>query len=279
MTRMGLVVADYLHGGASKILVTRFLPDGGSRGFVLLVPPFAEEMNRSRKMFADLGRRLTCRGYEVALPDLYGTGDSYGDFSSASLAIWKQDLSNTIAASRSNKNLPVFVLGLRLGALLALESAIGWPSDVRGILMWNPCIDGKQFMNQFLRLHVASQIIGESGDIASVEDLRAALKQNGNIEIAGYDLSSRIVDEIDCLSIDTLIQKSQLPLHWFDVTTRKDGGCSPATTRAVSKLEQSGCRLTVQAIPGPPFWGTAELAHCQPLIDATAELLAHYDGV
>ena len=53
------------------------------RGGVLYCPPFAEEMNKSRRMAALQARAFAKAGYGVLLLDLYGCGDSSGDFSDA----------------------------------------------------------------------------------------------------------------------------------------------------------------------------------------------------
>jgi hypothetical protein len=47
------------------------------------VPPFAEEMNKSRRMIAEVGRRLEGSGVGMLLVDLFGTGDSEGEFAQA----------------------------------------------------------------------------------------------------------------------------------------------------------------------------------------------------
>ena len=78
--RGGRMTGQYVSGLAGKIFVLEFVPSGTSRGSIIIVPPFAEEMNRSRKMLSAQARRLMQIGYRVWLPDLFGTGDSQGDF-------------------------------------------------------------------------------------------------------------------------------------------------------------------------------------------------------
>ena len=52
-------------------------------GTVLFIPPFAEEMNRARRMVALQARDLAAAGWDVLQLDLFGTGDSQGDFGDA----------------------------------------------------------------------------------------------------------------------------------------------------------------------------------------------------
>jgi alpha/beta superfamily hydrolase len=56
------------------------------------VHPFVEEMNKSRRMAALQSRSLAARGYSVLQIDLFGCGDSSGDFADASWEIWVQDV-------------------------------------------------------------------------------------------------------------------------------------------------------------------------------------------
>jgi alpha/beta superfamily hydrolase len=60
-------------------------PQGGPlQGLILCIHPFAEEMNKSRRMAALQSRALAEAGYTVLQIDLHGCGDSAGDFGEAS---------------------------------------------------------------------------------------------------------------------------------------------------------------------------------------------------
>ena len=47
---------------------------------VLYVPPFADEMNKARRQAAVQSHALALQGYGVLSVDLFGTGDSEGEF-------------------------------------------------------------------------------------------------------------------------------------------------------------------------------------------------------
>ena len=67
-------------------------PAGACRGAVLYVHPFAEEMNKSRRMAALQARALAAAGYGVLQIDLHGCGDSDGGFGEARWEQWHADL-------------------------------------------------------------------------------------------------------------------------------------------------------------------------------------------
>ena len=91
-------------------------PQGDCRGAVLYVPPFAEEMNRARRIAAQQARALAALGYGVLQPDLGGTGDSSGDFGEARWDSWKDDLAACCAWLGERIAQPPVLWCLRLGA-------------------------------------------------------------------------------------------------------------------------------------------------------------------
>ncbi len=57
-------------------------------------------MNKSRRMAALQARAFAAMGFGVLQIDLFGCGDSSGDFSDARWDIWKQDLAIARAVAR-----------------------------------------------------------------------------------------------------------------------------------------------------------------------------------
>ena len=74
------------------------LPVGAARGGIVYLHPFAEEMNKSRRMAALQSRMLAARGFAVLQIDLFGCGDSSGDFGDARWEIWRQDVALAVVA-------------------------------------------------------------------------------------------------------------------------------------------------------------------------------------
>ena len=97
------------------------------RGAVLYLHPFAEEMNKSRRMASLQSRALAEAGYGVLQIDLLGCGDSSGDFSDATWEAWRGDVVHAVAWLRQRTSAPLTLWGLRVGCLLAVECC-GRPS-------------------------------------------------------------------------------------------------------------------------------------------------------
>jgi pimeloyl-ACP methyl ester carboxylesterase len=90
--------AFFLEGSTGSLFCTGFLhpPETGQRRRFLIISPFAEELNKSRHVLAALAAAIGEAGHDVLMPDLFGTGDSAGDFSQATLGIWRTDLDTVI---------------------------------------------------------------------------------------------------------------------------------------------------------------------------------------
>ena len=100
------------------------------RGAFIYVHPFGEEMNKSRRMAALQARAFAAMGFGVLQIDLFGCGDSSGDFSDARWDIWKQDIAGARAWLAERVSAPISLWGLRLGALLALDFARGTSTKI-----------------------------------------------------------------------------------------------------------------------------------------------------
>jgi exosortase A-associated hydrolase 2 len=147
----------FLPSSRGDLYVARWVPDRQPSASVLFVPPFAEEMNKCRPMLALTARQIASAGVQAIAVDLLGTGDSAGEFRDARLDDWRQDL-DLVADWAVREGAPVTgVVGMRFGALLALELASRLPGPLR-IALWQPVASGQLQLTQFLRLRVAGAL-------------------------------------------------------------------------------------------------------------------------
>ncbi|HWZ47109.1 MAG TPA: hydrolase 2, exosortase A system-associated, partial [Herbaspirillum sp.] len=242
-------------------------PEIACRGAFVYVHPFADEMNRSRRMAALQARAFAEYGYGVLSIDLFGCGDSSGETGDASWEAWKSDLELAVRWLEDRLPVPVGLWGLRLGALLALDFIHDNPDRISSLIVWNPIVSGKSFMTQFLRLRLGSHIVGDGKTSSSKATiaLREALMSRQTLEIAGYDISPALGAAIDALDAATL-PPCMIPVHWFEIV-RAANSALPATQAGVAKeWRRKGVQLHLHTIPGLPFWAT-------PFLSASPELI------
>ena len=244
-----------------------------ARGAILYVHPFAEEMNRTRRMAAQQSRAFAAMGYAVLQMDLFGCGDSCGEFSAGRWEQWKHDL--TVAAewlAERTSGQPLHLWGVRLGGLLALDFAA--IRKVESIILWQPFMNGRTCINQFLRLRLAAGTDhGAPLTPRSTSALRAELVTRGRIEVAGYELDSTMVKGIDaCDAVN--IRPLPCDVHWFASGARAARKLAAGTARLARHWTPLGVTLHFHAVDGAPFWAINDVAECPALLAATASVFA-----
>jgi len=254
--------------GARLCLYHAPAPGQPCHGGMVFVAPFAEEMNRSRRMAALQAAAMARAGIGVLIIDLYGCGDSAGELADAQWSLWHDDVSLALDWLRERLQAPVGLLGVRLGALLALDVARTRTDDVGALLFCNPVLDGQAYMTQFLRLRLAAGLLSahESGAPTSIQEMRAMLQEGELLEVAGYELSGALL-----AAIDGLHARVHLPVgvavHWLEVVRDANAPLSPA----IDKVAQAWS-LTPQVVEGPAFWSTPEVSTCPALIELATSL-------
>ena len=240
---------------------------------VLFLPPFAEELNKSRRMIALQAQQFARAGLGVLIPDLYGTGDSEGDFSQASWQLWQRDVATAVDWLLDQGVARITLWGMRLGAHLALESIPLLAGRLERILLWAPVIRGDQMMTQFLRLRLAADMMTE-GEKISTQDLRAQLAAGREVEVAGYTLSARLVSEVDKLNLTTLIPDAWPPIDWFDLAATGSTSPNVAGQRVRTAWSDAGAQVRHHLVTGASFWNTPEITLVPELLARTSEVMA-----
>ena len=181
----------FLPGHAGNLFTLYHRPAGpaGCRGGVLYVHPFANEMNYTRRAAALLARALAGRGWGVLQVDLFGCGDSDGDFRDASWETWVDDLTTAFGWLQERVGGRVGLVGIRLGGLLALDFTSRARRNIDRVLLWHPVVNGQQMMTDFLRLRLLSDAIGERvGESATTQELRQKIDSGEPVEVVGYEI-------------------------------------------------------------------------------------------
>lgn len=251
---------------------------GQLRGRVVYVHPFAEEMNKSRRMAAMQARALAAAGFSVLQIDLHGCGDSSGDFGDASWQGWIDDVVLAVAWLRdrdvAHAQAPLWLWGLRAGCLLAAEAA-AHVSEACNFLFWQPATAGKLLLQQFLRLKLASDML--SGNSKGLMDaMHQQLSQNQSLEIAGYTLAPALATGLEQSRLTPQHAAPTYRVEWFEVSSRDDAPLSPVAMQAQARWTDASYQLRSHSVQGPSFWQTTEIEDAPNLIAATtAALLAH----
>jgi exosortase A-associated hydrolase 2 len=239
------------------------------RGCILHVHPFAEEMNKCRRMAALQARALAAAGWAVLQVDLYGCGDSAGDFGDATWDAWADDVAEAATWLHDQYAAPLWLWGVRAGALIA-SAALQRSARSCGLLLWNPVTSGRQVLQQFLRLKMAGAL-AEGRHKGIVETLRAQLSQGESIDIAGYRLHPGLAQGLEAATL--AVPPAGSRVEWFEVQASESPASSPVAARTAKEWAAAGVAVTLSAVQGPAFWQSAEIEEAPDLLSATLEAL------
>lgn len=247
------------------------------RALIVYVHPFAEEMNKARRMAALQSRALAAAGFAVLQTDLLGCGDSAGDFGDAGWSSWVDDVVHAcewlVQRHRvddvQGPALPLWIWGLRAGCLLAAEAAARM-SRCDGLLLWQPTTLGKQVLRQFLRLKTAGGVF--NGQPArSIEHWQQQLSTGHAVDVASYRVSPALAAGLDASTLAApAVPRRTL---WFDIAADDEIALPLATDQTIARWQAAGCAVHLFRIEGPAFWQTAEIEEVPALIEATVSAM------
>lgn len=256
----------FIETGDRRLFALYHPADGDLRGCVLMLPPFAEEMNMSRRMTYLTGRAFAAAGYGFLSLDLTGTGDSSGDFVDARWRTWQEDARAGISwLSEKTGDAPI-LMGLRAGALLAASLQTPGP-----LILWQPVGNGETMLNQFLRIRVAAALTGNA-EKESTKDLRAMWQAGDAVEVAGYEIAPALAAGLDPLRLTDMVPGISVPVIWVE-TGSKERGPSPANQRIIDAWAENGVNIRTCLCPGDPFWTIQETTTAPAMIDVTIDAL------
>jgi exosortase A-associated hydrolase 2 len=266
----------FLPAPGGQRLCIHHAPTGPARGAVLYVHPWAEEMNKSRRMAALQSHGLASAGYAVLRLDLHGCGDSSGDFADASWSGWVDDVLQGARWLQQRYAGPLHLWGLRAGALLATQAASKLAQPCH-FLFWQPALAGKQLLNQFLRLKAAANL--QQGDAkTTMAEAREALAAGRPVDVAGYTLGPELAQGLESATLELPLRSAGVT--WLELSTREPAALLPASADRVESWRAAGHRVHAEVVPGPAFWQTQEIEDAPQLLAATlAALQAHPETV
>lgn len=245
---------------------------GATRGGILYVHPFAEEMNKSRRMAAMQARSFAALGYAVLQIDLLGCGDSSGELLDATVSGWRADLDVAAQWMLRQGFGPLKLWGLRFGALLAADWAgrSGKTIGVDGLVLWQPVTSGEIQLNQFLRISVAADLLAPGGTSGGGGVLRRRLAAGETLEVAGYDVTPALAREMGELSLAD-VALGDMTVDWLELTADVAGVMAPGSLRVAEHWESSRVPVKCHVVAGEPFWATVEITDCPALLQKTTQ--------
>jgi amino acid adenylation domain-containing protein len=155
---------------------------------VLLCYPWGQEYIRAHRSMRRLARFLTRAGRHVLRFDYFGSGDSMGSSHEVSLRGWEEDIETAIEELRDTCGASrVTLVGLRVGATLAARVAARKKNVVEALILWDPVISGREYVEELLT------------------DAAPAPRQGEAREVRGFPLTHAFADELHGIDLLQLV--------------------------------------------------------------------------
>jgi pimeloyl-ACP methyl ester carboxylesterase len=157
---------------------------------VVLCYPWGAEYIYAHRAMRQLAIRLSMSGYHTMRFDYFGTGDSGGEFSQADLQGWQSDAEFAIEAVKEIAGASkVALVGLRIGANVAASVAQRLPSEIEGVVLWDPIVSGKEYLKKL--------------EASAIRDD----KQEGPLtwQVAGFPLTDRFRRDFESIELDSML--------------------------------------------------------------------------
>ena len=198
----------------------------GSVG-VVIVPPVGYELWSSHRTLRTLAERLAAQGCSVLRFDLDGTGDSAGDqWDPGRLQAWRHDVALASGALRELGPTSLVLVGLRIGATLALLE--GAEVDADAVVAWAPIVIGRRYVREL-------QLLG-----LPVPDDPTQSERTGAVVQAGSVFSTETLADLGALDLTVLATS---PAPRILVIDRDD---KPASSPLLDRLAELGVKADHQ---------------------------------
>jgi len=224
-----------------------------NESITVLVPPFGEELNRSRFFLKKLRSELARLGMPSILLDLYGTGDSEGEFADASWDIWLSNIRELTDHLRVMGYSNIHFLGLRAGCILAVEAFIENSLPTSQLLFVQPLNNGEELIRNHLRARVAFNAF--RGDrTETVSSLSDQFDSGESVEAAGYRISAQLARSLKSKVLCEVEIPNSITLGCVEITKEPSSPPSKDFEQLVAKHSENQRIVHSGLVHGDPFW-------------------------
>jgi alpha-beta hydrolase superfamily lysophospholipase len=220
---------------------------------VVLLPPLGYEYWTTHHALRELAERLAMSGRSVLRIDYRGTGDSSGDgWDPGLLDKWKQDVRLAVLEMRRLGAASIALVGLRFGALLALNLAADVGADA--VVAWIPVVSGRRYVRE---LQMLSTTPPEGMVAVGGSDARF---------VAGCAFPKELLSELSALSVD--VGGAAARILVLDRPDKPSGkGLAEAINQGGGRAEELWIDGAQSMLDLPTEYATTPSAHLAAIVD------------
>jgi len=243
----------------------------------LFVHAFGEEKLWAQRVFVNYARKLSADGYGALRFDLFGHGDSEGDFRDATVNGWLRDIGHAwrTVNDMSGGSGQIGIIGVRLGATLGIMASESI-ENVKAVVAWEPIVDGAKYASEIVRSNIAMQstIFGEIKYNRTALENR--MKENMPLNCEGYEISYEMYDQVRSIKLAEQAKDFRTPCAVVQIGQAESGPRAD-----IKNLTDSHSKSTLLISRGIAFWKDVRLycTRSEELYDATSEWIEQQQGL
>jgi len=229
------------------------------RAVLVFCHAFAEEKLWSHRVYVTFARDMARLGYAVLRFDMRGTGDSSLDFEAATIDTRVADTLRAIDIARERKaGVPVVLMGHRFGAMMAAIAAERASVPLKGLVLWDPIMDGEEYLGGLLRSNLATQMATQGKVTRTREVLTQAMLDGETVIVDGYGLTPELCRGLMPLKWANMPQLLRnVPALILEVPKGPQTEPSPE----LSEFAADRPNLTLELSAELPFWRETRQFH------------------
>ena len=206
----------------------------GTKG-VVLCGSFGHENMNAHQGWVELARRLSGRGFHVLRFDYPGSGDSSGSETDPNrVAAWQDSIAAAVGLLRTVTDTEdVILIGLRLGATLALQASRGI-DRVEGVACLAPVLSGRRYVREL-------RLLANAWRDANL--LPADEHPGSHLDVIGERLTADTLRELSGIDLRTLQPQTRAVLLMHEGETQQIADLA-------RHLEAGGCSVSIAPFPG-----------------------------
>jgi pimeloyl-ACP methyl ester carboxylesterase len=205
-------VTSYFFGPEEAPLFAMYTPPRAQvarNAGILLCPPIGLEYFRTHYAIRQLAKQLSAAGFHILRFDYHGTGDSGGEIGFGQFETWVDDIAlalNELVDISGAES--ISIVGLRMGAVLAIEALARRNFKVNDLVLWDPVVAGRQYLATLEEMQAQLVALRHAPPQPTDELLGAHFPVDLRAAIDGLDIGERL-DKLDAKSATLILSEEQ----------------------------------------------------------------------
>lgn len=227
---------------------------------VVVCNTLGNESLRLHGSLRHLAERLAGAGIAALRFDYRGTGDSYDareKLAGEQVSVWREDIRAAIRELRARAGVSrIGLFGVRLGATLALAAAAQEAESepgvaVESLILWEPCLSGKDFISESRRQHRVFESMFPQGFTLNRRDVAGQPVATTGMEAMGFSMNGLTLEALGKLEPLAFATKSASRILLIGAAAPGAGLKAPRAAQALlDRLDGTGARAEYRQCAG-----------------------------